>query len=92
MGAIDFFWHLCNLFAISALFGAVAAGGAKLIWRRPLVGMAWHRLAAWVTASAMVVTVVGLVVFGRDGRTTTYGLMVLAGAVTLGWVGLRRRD
>jgi hypothetical protein len=35
MGAIDFFWHLCNLFAISALFGAVAAGGAKLIWRRP---------------------------------------------------------
>lgn len=91
MGAIDFFWHLCNLFAVSALFGAVAAGGAKLIWRQALAGMAWHRLAAWVTASAMVVTAAGLLLFGRDGRMATYGLMVLAGAATLGWVGLRRR-
>ena len=92
MGAIDFFWHLCNLFAVSTLFGAVAAGGAKLIWRQALAGVAWQRLTAWVTASAMAVTVAGLLMFGRDGRMATYGLMVLAGATTLGWVGLRRRS
>jgi hypothetical protein len=91
MGAIDFFWHLCNLFAVSALFGALAAGGAKFFWRHALVGVAWHRLAAGVAASAMAVTVTGLLLFGRDGRMATYGLMVLAGALTLGWAGLRRR-
>lgn len=90
MGPIDFLLHLANLFAVSLLFGAVAAGGAKLIWRRALAGVAWPRLAAWASGAAMLVTVAGLIVFGRDGRMTTYAGMVLAGAAALAWAGFRR--
>ena len=91
MGAIDLFWHLSNLFAVSLLFGGLAAGGAKLIWRRPLAAVAWVRLATLVSAAAVLVTVGGLLVFGRDGRMATYGLMVVAGAAVLAWAGFRRR-
>lgn len=91
MGALGFLWHLVNLFALSLLFGLAAAVGAKLIWRQALAGVGWLRLAAWVTASGMAVTLAGLMIFGRDGRMATYGLMVVAGAVALGWVGFRRR-
>ena len=91
MGPIDFLLHLANLFAVSLLFGGVAAGGAKLIWRQALAGVEWWRLAAWVAGAGAVVTVAGLVVFGRDGRMATYALMVPAGALALAWAGFRGR-
>lgn len=91
MGAIDLFWHLANLFAVSLLFGLVAASGAKLLWRRALASVAWLRLALACGGAAMVVTVAGLAVFGRDGRMATYALMVPAGALALAWAGFRRR-
>lgn len=91
MGAIGFLWHLANLFAVSLLFGMAVATGAKLIWRQALAGAGWLRLMAWVTGAGMSVTVAGLLVFGRDGRIATYGLMVVAGAAALGWAGLRGR-
>lgn len=90
MGPIDFFWHLLNLFAVSLLFGLVAAALAKLLWRRSLAGVPWWRLAMAAGGAAAVVTVTGLVVFGRDGRMATYGLMLPAGAVALAWAGRRR--
>jgi hypothetical protein len=85
MDAIDFFWHLANLFAVSLLLGAVAAAGAKLLWRRALAMVSLLRLAGTVAAAAALVTLGGLVVFGRDGRMATYGLMVLATAAVLAW-------
>jgi hypothetical protein len=91
MGAIDLLWHVGNLFAVAALFGVLAAAGAKLIWRRTLAATPWWRLAAMLVVVAMAVTLAGLLVFGRDGRMATYGLMVLAGAVVLAWAGWRRR-
>jgi hypothetical protein len=91
MGPIDFFWHLSNLFAVSLLFGAVCAGGAKLIWRQRLAAVPWFRLAASVAGASSVTTVAGLLAFGRDGRMATLGLVVLAGAAALAWVGFRRR-
>jgi hypothetical protein len=91
MGPIDFLWHLGNLFAVSVLFGLLAAGGAKLLWRRDLASVRWSRLALAASLAAMGVTLAGLLVFGRDGRMATYALMVLAGAVAVGWVGFRRR-
>ncbi len=92
MSAIDLFWHLCNLFFVSVLFGLTAASGAKLIWRRALGSVAWWRLAAAVSAVATLVCSAGLLVFGRDGRMATYALTVVAGALALGWVGFRRRS
>jgi hypothetical protein len=91
MGPVDVLWHVVNLFAVSLLFGALAAAGAKLIWRRRLAAVPWLRLASLVAGAAAAVTVAGLVVFGRDGRMATYALMVLAGAVVLGWAGFRGR-
>jgi hypothetical protein len=87
MGAIDLLWHLFNLFAVSLLFGIVAATGGRLLWRRGLAGVPMLRLAAILCGGACTVTILGLVVFGRDGRMATYGLMVLTGALTLAWLG-----
>lgn len=91
MSAIDFFWHLSNLFAVSALFGLTASAGAKLFWRRRFASASWLRLAAAVGGSAALVTAGGLLAFGRDGRIATYALMTAAGALALAWVGIRAR-
>ena len=91
MGVIDFFWHVVNLLAVSALFGAIAAVGARVLWRASLSGVRLLRLVLLLQAAAAVVTLGGLVAFERDGRMATYGLMVLAVAVALGWVLHRRR-
>jgi hypothetical protein len=87
MGPIDAFWHLSNLFLPALLLGALAAAGAKLLWRRELAGVAWRRLAAPAAGAAAAVVVLGLVVFGRDGRMATYAGMVLACAAALWWRG-----
>jgi hypothetical protein len=87
MGPIDAFWHLANLFLPALMLGALTAALAKLLWRRQLAGVRWRRLAGAAAASAAVVVVLGLVVFGRDGRMATYAGMVLATAAALWWRG-----
>ena len=91
MSVIEFIWHLLSLFAVGLLFGLLAASGAKLIWRQALATVPWRRLTGAVTAAALLVAAVGLFAFGRDGRMATYGAMVLAGALAIGWAGFRRR-
>jgi uncharacterized membrane protein len=87
MGPIDAFWHLSNLFLPALLLGALAAALAKLLWRRELAGVPWRRLATAAAAAAAAVVLLGLVVFGRDGRMATYAGMVLATAGALWWRG-----
>ena len=84
------FWHLTGLFVQPVLTGGVAAGLAKLVWRRRLAAMPWWRLAVAASVAMATVAVAGLVLFGQDGRMATYGAMVVAGAVALWWFGLRR--
>ncbi len=69
------------------MLGALAAALAKLLWRRELAAVPWRRLATAAAAAAAVVVLLGLVVFGRDGRIATYGGMVLATAGALWWRG-----
>jgi hypothetical protein len=91
MGPIDLIWHLLNLLAVPALFGGVAAVGARLAWRADLGRWRLHRLWLLTAGAAAAVAVMGLLVFGRDGRMATYALMVVAVTLALAWAILRRR-
>ncbi len=90
MGPLDFAWHLINLFGVALLFALLVAVPAKLLWRAALQGWPWWRLAGVLALADAGVVLAGLVVFGRDGRMSTYALMVLASAAVLAWVGRRR--
>jgi hypothetical protein len=87
----DAFWHLSNFFAPALVLGAIAAAATKLVWRRLLGGVGVVRLWAWASAASAIASVVGLVVFERDGMMATYAAMVLACAAALWWAGLRGR-
>ena len=93
MGPIDALWHLLNFFAPALGVGVVASLMAKLLWRRELKGVSWRRLGGWATACSAAVLLLGLIVFGHDGKMATYGAMVIACAATLRWIGFgpRRR-
>jgi small neutral amino acid transporter SnatA (MarC family) len=87
MGPIDALWHVLNLFAVATLTGVLAAGGAKLLWRRQLARVAFTPLAMWAMVGPSVMVVAGLAFFDRDGRMLTYAAMVAACALTLWWRG-----
>ena len=87
MAPIDAAWHLLNLFGAAVGVGLLSAAMAKLFWRRELSGVRFGRLAAWSCGACAVVSLAGLVLFGRDGRMVTYGAMALACALALWWVG-----
>lgn len=91
MGPLDAIFHLLNLFAPAIGTALLAAAGMKWLWRRELTGVSYRSLALAALAGAAAVTTAGLVVFGRDGRMTTYGAMVLAIALMLWWRGFWRR-
>ena len=78
-------WHLLNLFAVPVGLGLLAPALAKIVWRDALRGASWAALAAWSAPACAVVTVAGLVVFGRDGKMATYAAMVSVTALLLWW-------
>lgn len=87
MGPLDALWHLLNFLVPAFGVAALAAAGAKLLWRRDLAGVSWRRLAAWAFVASAVVLVAGLAIFGRDGKMATYGGLILASAAALWWAG-----
>lgn len=87
----DAFWHVINFFAPAVVLGAIAVALTKLLWWRELGGVSAVRLWAWASSATAAASVVGLVVFERDGRMATYGAMVLACAAALWWTGFRGR-
>ncbi|MFY9511517.1 MAG: hypothetical protein WAQ05_11155 [Rubrivivax sp.] len=91
MGPLDALWHLLNFVLPGLALGALAAAGAKLLWRRELAAVAWKRLARDAAIANTLVLVAGLVITRHDGRMATYAAMVLACAVTLWWRGFVRR-
>jgi hypothetical protein len=91
MSALDALLHLANFVLPALLLGGIAAALAKLAWLRALRPVPWLRLAGWASGGALVALVGGLAVTGRDGAMATYGAMVLACAVALGWAGWGRR-
>ena len=87
MGPLDALWQLGNLFVPALGLGLLSAALAKLVWWRDLRGVAWQRLALPACGVAVLVTLTGLVAFGRDGKMATYGAMVLGCAGVLWWRG-----
>ena len=90
MSPLDALWHLVGLFLPALGTGLLAAGAAKLLWRAELRRIGWLRLAGWPVAAGAMALAAGLVLFGRDGRMATYGLMLLACALALWWAGFVR--
>ncbi len=91
MGPFDAIWHALNFFAPAFGLAVLAASAAKLLWRRELAAVPWHRLAVWASLAGVVVLIGGLVVFGRDGKMATYAALVVATALALWVAGFVRR-
>ena len=87
MHPITALWHFVNFLAPAIGIGCIAAGLAKLIWRRDFKGVAWLRLSAGTGAAMAAVSAAGLVLLGHDGKMATYAAMVLACAFVLWWAG-----
>jgi hypothetical protein len=91
MGPLDALWHALNFFAPALGLAVLAASATKLLWRRELAGVSWHRLVLWTALAGMAVLIGGLVVFGRDGKMVTYGALVAVTAIALWGAGFARR-
>ena len=91
MNPVDAFWHFANFFAPAVVTGFIAAGATKLLWRHELAGIGWGRLGGWASTAMAAVLMLGLVIFGHDGKMATYAAMVVACALALWWVGFRDR-
>jgi hypothetical protein len=89
MGPLDALWHLANFFGPAIGVGLIAAALCKVLWWRALRPVPWRTLAQWAMAAGAIASITGLVIFGRDGRMATYGLLVAACAAALWWRGLR---
>jgi glucose-6-phosphate-specific signal transduction histidine kinase len=87
LSPIDALIHLVNFFLPAVLVPSLAAALTKLMWRRELKSVAWRRLVLWAAMAAAAALVTGLLLFGRDGKMATYGLMLLTSAVALAWAG-----
>lgn len=89
MGPVDALWHLLNFFVPAVGVGCLGAAAVKLLWRREMAGVRWRRLALWGGVAGSLALVAGLLLFGRDGRIATYGLLVLATALAFWAAGCR---
>jgi hypothetical protein len=92
LGPLDATWHLLNLFGPAAGLALIAPALAKLLWRKELGAVRWWRLIGAVFAACAVVTLAGLVIFGQDGKMTTYAAMVVACALALWGAGFVSRS
>ncbi len=86
----DAAWHFLNFYAPAFGVGLLAASLAKLLWRAELRATSWLRLAGAAAAANAGALTLGLLLFGRDGRTASYGLMLLATTAALWLTGLRQ--
>mgnify|MGYP006314407827 CR=1 FL=1 len=91
MSWFDFAWHLANLAVQAFGVAALVAAFAKLLWRDRLAGHPWHVLALWSFSAGVGVTILGLVIFGQDGRIATYVALCAVCAATVWWLGFMRR-
>ena len=83
----EFLIHLLNFFAPPWAVAALAAGLAKLFWRRLLRTVSWWQLARLAALVGSATWLACLVAQGRDGKMSSYALLVLSIALALWWRG-----
>lgn len=88
MGPLDLLNHLLNFAAPAAALALLLVLAGR--WLAPRTGrpLAWWVQALVIFGVGVAVLVLGLVLWGRDGRMLTYALLVLA-CTTCQWVLLR---
>jgi hypothetical protein len=88
MGPLDLLNHLLNFMAPAAWVAVAVTFGARFFMPKRPVARSRYAQAAINFAVCLGALVLGLLVFGRDGKMATYAAMVLLGA-TSQWVMLR---
>ena len=85
MGFFDAVNHVLNFFAPAAVLAAALQLGGRFLERKWPIASALYARAAIIFIASCVSLLSGLLVFGRDGKMATYGLMALA-AATAQWL------
>ncbi len=88
MGPLDILNHLLNFVAPAAATALVLVLAGRLVGSRTPVALAWWARWTILFAVGVATLAAGLVVWGRDGKMASYGMLVLACA-TCQWVLVR---
>jgi hypothetical protein len=88
MSFLDFARHLLSFTAPALVVAVLVASGARFVLRRAPQRPRWRTSVALDLVAGLAVLVLGLWLFGHDGKMATYGLLVVAVA-TCEWVGAR---
>lgn len=88
MGLLDILNHLLNFVAPAAAIALVLVLAGRLVGSRTPVALSWWARWAILFAVGVATLAAGLVVWGRDGKMASYGMLVLACA-TCQWVLVR---
>jgi hypothetical protein len=85
MGPLDIANHLANFLAPAAVLALVLALAGRIFRQKSASPSAIWSLFAINFVVISLVSVAGLVLFGRDGKMLTYLAQVLAGASSQWW-------
>jgi hypothetical protein len=69
--------HLLNFIAPALVVGLLVAAIAPLLMKKARPHHSWLTQSAINSGANVLVLLVGLVIFGRDGKMATYAAMVL---------------
>jgi 4-amino-4-deoxy-L-arabinose transferase-like glycosyltransferase len=85
MSVLALFNHALNFLAPALWLALLLPLASRIIFKRRAAARTIRGQAALLFAVGVLVLLIGLVVFGRDGKMLTYLALVLAGA-TAQWV------
>jgi hypothetical protein len=88
MGPLDLILHLLNFVAPAVWVAALIVLATRFLMRKQAKASVWWIQFAIAFSAGVAVLMVGLWIFGRDGKMITYAALVLAVA-TAQWVAIK---
>lgn len=82
MGPLDLLIHGLNFVAPAVFTGVALACLARLVWRSKSAKLSLRVQAAINSVAGVIVLMLGLWLFGRDGKMATYAALVVACAAS----------